>query len=91
MLRTRFQSTTLLTVAHRLHTIMDYDVVLVMDQGKCVEFGSPKRLLEHRNGTFTAFVDATGPESAAELRSIAFTSKSSFHDMDDHRESLVSC
>jgi ABC-type multidrug transport system fused ATPase/permease subunit len=80
MLRTRFQNTTLLTVAHRLHTVMDYDVVLVMDQGKCIEFGSPKRLLENPIGTFTAFVDATGPESAAELRDIAVKARSSFHD-----------
>jgi ABC-type multidrug transport system fused ATPase/permease subunit len=78
MLRSRFQNTTLLTVAHRLNTIMDYDAVLVLDQGRCIEFGSPKRLLENPNGTFTAFVDATGPESAAELRDIAFKTISSF-------------
>jgi ABC-type multidrug transport system fused ATPase/permease subunit len=60
----------MLTVAHRLHTIMDYDVVLVMEQGRCIEFGPPKRLLEHPSGTFTALIDATGPESAAESYAI---------------------
>ena len=33
MIRSRFQGTTLLTIAHRLNTIMDYDAILVMDNG----------------------------------------------------------
>ena len=74
MLRTRFQNTTLLTIAHRLHTIMDYDLVIVMENGKCVELDHPSRLLEKSDGLFTSFVEATGPESSAELRKIAQTS-----------------
>jgi len=70
MLRTRFKNTTMLTIAHRLHTIMDYDNVLVMEDGHCVEFGTPKVLLENAEGLFASFVDATGPESASELRKI---------------------
>jgi ABC-type multidrug transport system fused ATPase/permease subunit len=68
MLRTRFQNTTMLTIAHRLHTIMDYDVVVVMEDGHAVEFGPPQTLLENPHGVFTSFVEATGSESAAELR-----------------------
>uniref|UniRef100_A0A7S3L4V8 ATP-dependent transporter ycf16 n=1 Tax=Amphora coffeiformis TaxID=265554 RepID=A0A7S3L4V8_9STRA len=71
MLRTRFQNTTLLTIAHRLHTIMDYDIVVVMEKGKCVELDHPARLLEDPDGIFTSFVEATGHDSAAELRHIA--------------------
>lgn len=74
MLRSRFQNTTLLTIAHRLHTIMDYDMVIVMEKGKCVELDHPARLLENADGLFTSFVDATGPESATELRKIAHES-----------------
>ena len=55
----------------RLNTIIDYDVVLVMDQGKVAEFGSPKTLLESENGMFTAMVNATGQESAASLKAMA--------------------
>ena len=72
MLRTRFKNTTLFTVAHRLQTIMDYDVVVVMDKGRCVEFGPPHSLLQNDDGIFTSFVEATGPESASELRRIAY-------------------
>lgn len=71
MLRTRFQNTTLLTIAHRLHTIMDYDIVIVMEKGKCVELDHPARLLENPDGVFTSFVEATGTDTAAELRNIA--------------------
>ncbi|KAL7574900.1 hypothetical protein ACA910_010731 [Epithemia clementina (nom. ined.)] len=67
MLRTRFERTTLLTIAHRLHTIMDYDLVLVMADGQAAEMGSPKALLQTQ-GMFADLVDATGPESARALR-----------------------
>lgn len=69
MLRTRFRETTLLTIAHRLHTIMDYDYVLVMDAGRAVEFGSPSELLQ-KAGIFAELVDATGPEGSKALRAM---------------------
>ena len=71
MLRTRFQDTTLLTIAHRLNTIMDYDRVLVMDAGQAAEYGSPVELFAREDGIFTELVDATGPESAKALKEIA--------------------
>jgi ABC-type multidrug transport system fused ATPase/permease subunit len=67
MLRTRFAGATLVTVAHRLNTIMDYDLILVMDSGRAAEVGSPAELLK-KNGIFTELVNATGPESAKALR-----------------------
>ena len=69
MLRTRFQSTTLLTIAHRLDTIMDYDKIIVMADGKLAEFGSPVELIEE-NGLFRELVDATG-EGASSLIQMA--------------------
>ena len=71
MLRSQFPNTTLLTIAHRLNTIIDYDVVLVMDKGKVLEIGSPKELLSNPNGIFSALVDATGVETSTQLRSLA--------------------
>jgi len=64
MLRTRFTGTTLLTIAHRLETIMDYDKILVMENGKAAEFGTPSELIEN-NGIFTELVNATGEGATA--------------------------
>ena len=71
MLRGRFRNTTLLTIAHRLHTIMDYDNVIVMNDGKLAEFGPPRVLLEDPGGLLSTLVDSSGSTAAEELRGIA--------------------
>ena len=63
----------MLTVAHRLNTIMDYDLILVIEAGKAAELGSPKDLLA-RGGLFRQLVDATGAESSIALRKLAHES-----------------
>ncbi|KAG9247609.1 putative multidrug resistance protein [Calycina marina] len=45
IIREEFSKHTILTIAHRLDTIRDADMILVMDKGKIVESGSPKELL----------------------------------------------
>ncbi|KAG6866019.1 hypothetical protein C0991_009427 [Blastosporella zonata] len=51
---------TLITVAHRLQTIMDADKIMVLDAGQIVEFGSPKELLQVADGKLKALVDESG-------------------------------
>ena len=46
--RSAFQDCTVLTIAHRLNTIMDSDRILVMDDGRVAELDSPAALLEVR-------------------------------------------
>jgi ABC-type multidrug transport system fused ATPase/permease subunit len=70
MLRTKFSETTLITIAHRLNTIIDFDTVVVMEAGRAVEIGSPKELLD-LNGVFAELVDATGPKGSRALRALA--------------------
>ena len=48
VIRHKFKDSTVLTIAHRLNTIMDYDKVLVLDSGRVVEFDKPEVLI--RNG-----------------------------------------
>ncbi|KAE9402019.1 P-loop containing nucleoside triphosphate hydrolase protein [Gymnopus androsaceus JB14] len=48
---------TVITVAHRLQTIMDADKIMVLDAGNIVEYGSPNELLKKKSGHFSALVD----------------------------------
>lgn len=61
-IREKFANCTILTIAHRLHTVMDSDKVLVMDAGRAVEFGSPYELLTTKTGPriFYGMVQETG-------------------------------
>jgi len=60
-LRQSFADCTVLTVAHRLYTIIDSTKIMVMDKGKIVEFDSPKVLLT-KQGNFSRLVDETGEQ-----------------------------
>ncbi|KAE9396473.1 hypothetical protein BT96DRAFT_996727 [Gymnopus androsaceus JB14] len=48
---------TLITVAHRLQTIMDADKIMVLDAGQIVEFDRPAELLKDNKGKLRALVD----------------------------------
>ncbi|KAJ6501692.1 hypothetical protein C8R47DRAFT_1193380 [Mycena vitilis] len=58
------KDTTLLTVAHRLQTIIDADKIMVLDAGRIVEFDTPKQLLKNKHGKLRALVDESGDKHA---------------------------
>ncbi|CAH0405949.1 unnamed protein product [Chilo suppressalis] len=70
-IRTHFASCTVLTIAHRLNTIMDSDRVLVMSAGQVAEFDHPYILLSDPNSQLTSMVKETGEKSAAQLFEVA--------------------
>lgn len=55
---------TVLTVAHRLQTIMDADKIMVLDAGSLAEFGKPSELLQNEKGLLRALVDESGDKEA---------------------------
>ncbi|KAI8835602.1 hypothetical protein BJ741DRAFT_523647, partial [Chytriomyces cf. hyalinus JEL632] len=60
-IRREFGGSTVLTIAHRLKTIVDYDRVIVLDQGQIVENGWPIDLIEKSSvGVFRSMCEETG-------------------------------
>lgn len=56
----------LLVIAHRLSTIADFDRILVMDEGRVVEFGSPEELVQIEGGVFRDLVNQSGEKAVLE-------------------------
>jgi ATP-binding cassette subfamily C (CFTR/MRP) protein 1 len=59
-IRKEFLDSTVITIAHRLNTILDSHRVLVLDNGKVVECDSPQRLLETPDSVFRAMAKDAG-------------------------------
>ena len=51
-----FKDSTVITVAHRLNTVIKSDKILVMGFGKVIEFDSPQRLMDDPNSEFYSLV-----------------------------------
>lgn len=70
-IRSKFANCTILTIAHRLNTVMDSDKVLVMDAGRVVEFDSPYQLLNDKESMFYGMVKQMGRATFDSLFAVA--------------------
>ena len=59
VIKEKFKDTTVITIAHRLNTIADYDAIIVMQKGRILEQGAPYELIQ-KEGTFFEMVNHTG-------------------------------
>lgn len=59
-----FAKRTIITIAHRINTILDSDRIVVLDQGRVAEFDTPKNLIEQR-GQFWKLVKEAGLDGPA--------------------------
>ncbi|CAG8607661.1 8848_t:CDS:10, partial [Dentiscutata erythropus] len=60
MIRTEFAECTVLCIAHRLRTVIDYDRILVIDRGNIIEFDSPYNLITDNNSLFYQMCQNSG-------------------------------
>ncbi|GMM56145.1 bile acid-transporting ATPase [Maudiozyma humilis] len=72
-IRHEFSDSTILTIAHRLRSVIDYDKILVMDAGEVKEYDHPYSLLLNKNSIFYSMCEKSG-----ELETLISTAKESF-------------
>ncbi|KAF5286381.1 hypothetical protein FQR65_LT12632 [Abscondita terminalis] len=62
-IRRKFEKCTVLTIAHRVHTIIDSDRIMVVNNGRIVEFDHPNVLMQNCNGYFYEMVQVSGKDN----------------------------
>uniref|UniRef100_A0A1B6DBN7 Multidrug resistance-associated protein lethal(2)03659 n=1 Tax=Clastoptera arizonana TaxID=38151 RepID=A0A1B6DBN7_9HEMI len=81
-IRRKFFDCTVLTIAHRLHTIIDADKILVMENGSVVEFDHPYKLLCNSNSQLNKMVLKTGKATSETLYSMALMNYKTMSSLD---------
>ncbi|KAJ3435309.1 multidrug-resistance like protein 1 isoform i [Anaeramoeba flamelloides] len=70
-IRKEFKHCTTITIAHRLHTIMDSDRIMSLKDGLLYEFDTPVNLLKNENSLLYSLVRDTGKQNTEKLRKIS--------------------
>ncbi|KAE8321596.1 P-loop containing nucleoside triphosphate hydrolase protein [Aspergillus sergii] len=57
VIRESFSDCTVIMVAHRIHTLLDFDRVVILDSGRIIETGHPRELLGRPDGAFAKLLE----------------------------------
>jgi ATP-binding cassette subfamily C (CFTR/MRP) protein 5 len=60
LVKTVFRATTVISIAHRIASIIDFDRVMVLAQGELKEFDSPSNLIQNEGSLFKELYDSSG-------------------------------
>jgi len=74
-IREEFGNSLLITIAHRIRTVVDYDRLIILDKGVIVEFDTPRNLIEKDGGVFREMCMKSG--TFDELRDVALAGANS--------------
>jgi ABC-type transport system involved in Fe-S cluster assembly fused permease/ATPase subunit len=74
-IRTEFSHCTVLTIAHRLDTIIDYDMVVIMEAGRVAESGGPSELLSKEDSLFGGLVAELGGDARTKFQRLLLEKK----------------
>lgn len=61
LLRSEFKDQTIISVVHKLQSVLDFDRVILLENGRMVESGNPKELLSTPGSAFLALYQSLGP------------------------------
>lgn len=64
LIRKEFENTTVLTIAHRINTIIDYDKIIVLEKGELIEQGKPEDLIKKKGSWFRRVAIESGEDLA---------------------------
>jgi ABC-type multidrug transport system fused ATPase/permease subunit len=73
-IRDAFRESTILTIAHRLRTVADFDYVLVLHDGQVAEFDKPIRLIDNTSSRYHKLCKAAGRAEFRHLREMGLKS-----------------
>jgi ATP-binding cassette subfamily C (CFTR/MRP) protein 1 len=64
IIREKFAQHTIIAIAHKLDTILDFDMIALLDEGRLLEYAPPYDLLEDPRSAFSKLYSYSRPDTA---------------------------